>query len=115
VSKLHQNRFEGGDVRFELLGVEGVRIEVVAQPLQGFGVALVAGIFERFEHFALAPGAADVFGRATAGRLDVRGPAPSSPKATPAVKAPAVETGTAKAGAAKAPAVKTAAVETDAA
>jgi hypothetical protein len=29
-------------------------------------VALVAGIFERFEHFAVTPGAADVVGRASA-------------------------------------------------
>lgn len=44
---------------------EGVEIEVLAQPFQGFGVALVAGILERFEHLAVALGTADVFGRAS--------------------------------------------------
>ena len=55
---------------FQWLGVEGVGIEVRAQPLQGFGMALVAGIFKRFEHLAITPRAADVFGRTAAGRLD---------------------------------------------
>ena len=33
-------------------------------------MALVAGIFKRFEHLAITPRAADVFGRTAAGRLD---------------------------------------------
>ncbi len=47
-----------------------MRIEIVAQPFAGFGVVLVVRISERFEHFGVALWAADVLGRAAAGRLD---------------------------------------------
>ena len=50
--------------------VESARIEVVANPLPDFSVTLMLWIIESFEYLGVPPGAADILGRTTPGRLD---------------------------------------------
>ena len=53
-----------------LIGIEGIGIEVVSDPLGEFGMAFVFGVADCLEELGVAPGAADVFRRTTSDSLD---------------------------------------------
>jgi hypothetical protein len=45
------------------VGVDGLGIEVVPDPILQLGMALMLGVVDRLEEVGIAPGTADVFGR----------------------------------------------------
>lgn len=47
-----------------------MRIEVVADPFDEFGVAFVGGVLDGFEEFGITPGAATILGRTAATDFD---------------------------------------------
>jgi hypothetical protein len=55
---------ECGDVLGQPIDVEDMGIEVVREPFFEFAMALVVGIGDGLEEFGIAPGTADVLGRA---------------------------------------------------
>ena len=57
---------ECGDVLGQPIDVEDMGIEVVREPFFEFAMALVVGIGDGLEEFGIAPGTADVLGRAAA-------------------------------------------------
>lgn len=56
---------ESGDVLRQSIDVEGMGIEVFAEPIADFLVAFVLFVADRLQHLGVAPGAADIFRRSS--------------------------------------------------